>query len=108
MTCSEETGPELCARSGGADAGKDSEAQFDATAIAEEVYRAMLPSEERAFRAELELWHPRLDAERYLARRSYPRCWVFTAALVFAVAHTEYARALLESLRVKQLRLPRR
>ena len=65
----------------------------------------MLPAEERAFRAELELWHPSLDAERYLARRSYPRCWVFTAALVFAVAHTEYARALLESLRLIQPRL---
>ncbi len=104
-TGDEETGARSRTRSGGAGAGADEGEQFDAAGISEAVYRSMLPSDERAFRAELEIWHPSLDADRYLARRGYPRCWVFTAALVFAVGHTEYARALLESLRRTSTRL---
>ena len=67
--------------------------------IAEELFRAMLPASEDAFRQELSLWHPELDPRRYLISDSYPRCWVVTAALIFTVEFTEYARFLFESLR---------
>lgn len=99
MTCREETTAESCPRPWGA--GADQVTQFDGAAVAEAVYRSMLPRDDGAFRAELELWHPQLNPDRYLALRGYPRCWVLTAALVFAVSHAEYARALLESLRTE-------
>jgi len=70
-----------------------------ALAIAEELFRSMLPESEAAFREELQLWHPKLDAGRYLASQTYPRCWVVTAALIVATAFPEYALLLLESLR---------
>ncbi len=45
-----------------------------AVLIAEELFRAMLPASEDAFRKELSLWHPELDPRRYLISDSYPRC----------------------------------
>lgn len=70
-----------------------------ASSIAEDLFRDMLPQTEAAFRQELHLWHPELGAGRYLGSRSYPRCWIVTAALIFATAFPEYARFLFESLR---------
>jgi hypothetical protein len=100
MTGREEKTAESRLRPGGTGDGADRVTQLDAAPIAEEVYRSMLPRDDRAFRTELALWHPELNPERYLALRRYPRCWVLTAALVFAVSNAEYARALLESLRL--------
>ena len=70
-----------------------------AVLTAEALFGAMLPASEDAFRQELSLWHPKLDPRRYLISNEYPRCWVVTAALIFAVEFTEYARFLFESLR---------
>lgn len=70
-----------------------------AVLIAEELFRAMLPASEDAFRQELSLWHPELDPRRYIISNRYPRCWVMTAALICAAEFTEYARFLFESLR---------
>jgi len=72
---------------------------YDASLIAEDLYRNMLPRCEMEFRHELRLWHRDIDARRYLDTQTYPRCWVVTASLVFATTFTEYARLLLESLR---------
>ena len=70
-----------------------------ALSIAENLFRNMLPQSEGEFRQELHLWHPELGAGRYLGSRSYPRCWIVTAALIFATAFPEYARFLFQSLR---------
>jgi len=70
-----------------------------ASSIAEDLFRNMLPQSEAAFRQELHLWHPELSADRYLGSRSYPRCWIVTAALILATAFPEYTRFLFESLR---------
>jgi hypothetical protein len=71
----------------------------DAALIVEELYENMLPRCEVTFRQELNLWHPKLDARMYLdTERRYPRCWTFTASLIFAASFAEYARLLMESL----------
>src|SRR3990170_3285420 len=67
--------------------------------ISEKLFRVMLPQSEVEFREELHVWHPELDARRYLVSHSYPRCWIVTASLIFATAFTEYPQALLDSLR---------
>jgi hypothetical protein len=68
-------------------------------AIAEALFRNMLPRSETDFIQELQVWHPGLHPGRYLAEQSFPRCWIVTAAITVAIAHTEYARYLLESMR---------
>jgi len=67
--------------------------------VSEELFRGMLPESEGEFRRELRVWHPELDARRYMVSHSYPRCWIVTAALIFASAFTEYGRLLLDTLR---------
>jgi hypothetical protein len=70
--------------------------------IAGELFRSMLPQCEADFLRELEEWHPDLVdlADRmYLRRGSFPRCWVVTAALIFATSYAEYGQWLLGGLR---------
>jgi len=71
---------------------------YDAALIAEDLYENMLPRCEVTFREELRLWHPEINPRRYLDTRSYPRCWILTASLIFATSFPEYARLLLESM----------
>jgi len=75
---------------------------YDAALIAEDLYENMLPRCEVTFREELRLWHPDIDPRRYLDTRSYPRCWIVTASLIFATSFPEYARLLLESMNQDQ------
>src|SRR3989304_1150712 len=72
-----------------------------ALGISEKLFRVMLPQSEAEFREELLVWHPQLNARRYLVSRSFPRCWVVTASLIVATAFPEYAQLLLHSLRQK-------
>ena len=44
-------------------------------------------------------WHPELDPARYINKGSYPRCWVYQAALLLAVDCPHYASSLLQLAR---------
>lgn len=73
-----------------------------ALSIAEELFRSMLPQCEPEFYRELEAWHPELlgiARLEYLRNKSYPRCWIVTASIIFATSYPEYAQHLLTSLR---------
>lgn len=75
------------------------ESSFQAEAVAEALFRIMLPQSEPEFIRELDIWHPELHPSQYMYGQRFPRCWIVTAAITFAVSYTEYARYLLESLR---------
>ena len=69
-----------------------------ATTIIWKFLSRVLPGPD-AIPTELSIWHPELDPSSYVSTGTYPRCWIYQAALILALDHPDYANSLLDIIR---------